>query len=81
MTQEVPDLPPHLWEQVCTVVEAWHGKEVFDLYRDHSPEMKAIKAGIETLTQAVADAQSLRERCAFLERKLDEAMRQGAQHG
>lgn len=33
-------------EQCVKVVEIWHGKDVFDLYRDHSPEMKLIREAL-----------------------------------
>lgn len=49
-----PEPAADLWDQVCAVVEGWHGKEVFDLYRDHSPEMKQIKAAIAALASPKA---------------------------
>lgn len=56
-----------LWDQICEVVEAWHGKDVFDLYRDHSPEMKRIREGVES---AEARAQALEDELGERERTL-----------
>jgi hypothetical protein len=36
-------------EQAVSVIKVWHGPEVFDIYFNHSPEMKLIRDMLGTM--------------------------------
>ena len=44
-----PELLEALVKSV-SVIEQWHGKEVFEIYYKHAPEMKVIRSVIEKVT-------------------------------
>jgi hypothetical protein len=66
------------------VLPEWHLAFIDALPKIGEPEnvwrmvdASHLREALRTITQVAADAQSLRERCALLERQLQEAMRQG----
>lgn len=50
-----PDLLTELREAV-EVIHSWHGPEAWEIYAEHSPEMKRINAAIARATAAAASS-------------------------